>query len=218
MKTTPQQLKKFETWAVILLPIFYLVGIISHGIDALLPYMILLTPYTILATAVIGFAPFLITRNTRILLWALVTFLITQFLETLGVMTGLVFGAYEYGATLGLQLFGVPLLIGINWILVILGCVTMAETAARKTSSIILLTAAMAVLFDWIMEPVAIALDYWAWEGGPIPLQNYIAWGGIALAFAWLYRRMNLKHSSRLPSAIVIIQGVFFLALRFLVV
>ncbi len=209
--------KNLEKWAIILLPIFYLVGLIGHIIPEFLPLMITLTPYTILGTAVIGFAPFLIKRNPKLLLWAAVTFFITLFLEILGVKTGAVFGAYEYGATLGLQFMGVPLLIGINWTLIILGSITLVEKLSSRTWVVMVLTSAVTVIFDFIMEPAAIALDYWAWEGGPIPLQNYIAWGVISFVFAGLFRAMKLKNHYRLPSAVVIIQAVFFLALRLLV-
>ncbi len=213
-----EKLRLFEKRAIILLPIFYLVGTVSHGIESLLPFMITLTPYTILGTAVIGFAPFVVLKHTKLLVWALVTFLITLFLEILGVKTGLVFGEYDYGATLGFEFMEVPLLIGINWTLIILGSIKLVEKISDNTWAVMAMTAAVTVIFDYIMEPAAIALDYWSWEGGPIPLQNYIAWGVISFVFAGLYRLMKLENPSRLPSAIVIIQGVFFLALRFLVV
>ena len=37
--------------------------------------------------------------------------------ESLGVNYGLIFGNYEYGNNLGFKFFGVPFLIGINWII-----------------------------------------------------------------------------------------------------
>ena len=36
--------------------------------------------------------------------------------ETIGVNFGILFGDYEYGENLGFKIFGVPFLIGINWI------------------------------------------------------------------------------------------------------
>jgi bisanhydrobacterioruberin hydratase len=36
--------------------------------------------------------------------------------------------------------------------------------------------AGLTVAFDAVMEPVAIALGYWTWTGGAIPLRNYAAW------------------------------------------
>ena len=45
-------------------------------------------------------------------------FLLGFVVEVVGVQTGLIFGSYSYGATLGVKLFDTPLLIGLNWIFV----------------------------------------------------------------------------------------------------
>ena len=79
-------------------------------------------------------------------------------------------------------------------------------------------TGAITVLFDYIMEPVAIRYDYWSWQGGAIPLQNYIAWFIIATLFAFLHEKMHVKHKSIIPSFVVGIQLLFFLALRLFVI
>jgi putative membrane protein len=40
----------------------------------------------------------------------------------LGVHTGILFGNYKYGNALGLKLNDVPILIGINWFIVVYAC------------------------------------------------------------------------------------------------
>ena len=42
--------------------------------------------------------------------------------EILGVNYGLIFGKYDYGDNLGLKLLGVPLLIGLNWVVLTFIC------------------------------------------------------------------------------------------------
>jgi putative membrane protein len=64
------------------------------------------------------------------------------------------------------------------------------------------------------MEPAAIALDYWHWEGGSIPAQNYAAWFLIAALWAFIYRMLHLESRSRLGLMFVCIQLFFFIALR----
>ncbi|MDD3940907.1 MAG: carotenoid biosynthesis protein [Sphaerochaetaceae bacterium] len=209
--------KRYAFWVIRLLPVFYLVGFVSHLFDATFPLMMMLTPYTILGTAIIGFLPDILAGKTRLLIWAGATFLCTLFLEILGVATGAVFGAYSYGATLGLQVLKVPLLIGINWTLIIMGSAAMARRLTVNPWLVSLITASVTVLFDWIMEPVAIALDYWSWEGVSIPLQNYVAWFVISFLFTRLLVRFKLKTVSIVPSVIVLIQAVFFLLLRLFV-
>ena len=215
--STPEWLPRYQQTAIILLSVFYLVGVIGHWHPATLPAMLVLTPYTLAGTAVVGFLPFVVEKRYRLLAWAGATFIVTLALEIVGVATGWVFGSYDYGATLGSQVLGAPLLIGINWTLVILGALAAAERLTGRPVPAAVIAALLCVVFDYIMEPAAIALDYWSWEGDTIPLQNYLAWGVIALVFAGLFKRMRLTSNHPLPLAILIVQGLFFLLLRWVV-
>ena len=49
-------------------------------------------------------------------------FMLGLSIEILGVATGLVFGNYHYGASLGTQIFNVPIVIGANWLMLIYCC------------------------------------------------------------------------------------------------
>ncbi|MGE4454544.1 MAG: carotenoid biosynthesis protein [Sphaerochaeta sp.] len=207
-------LKKEEYLIIYLLVIFYLVGTIAHIIDATLPLMLLLTPYSILLTSFTGFFFDVREENKRLLLWSLITFQITLFLEIVGVATSLVFGAYTYGDTLGVKLLGVPLLIGINWTIIILGIADVVRQKVTNNALAALITASLTVLFDYVMEPVAIAFDYWNWTAGSIPQQNYIDWFAIAFLFSYLFFRNNLHSANKVPTIIVMIQFLFFLSLQ----
>ena len=50
----------------------------------------------------------------------IIGFLTGMITEILGVQLGWIFGDYQYGEALGYKLFGVPLLIGVNWTLLTL--------------------------------------------------------------------------------------------------
>jgi putative membrane protein len=212
------KLTQFTKTVFLLLPIFYAMGCIFHLIDRTYPLMLTLTPYTILGTAVIGFLPDILTCNRRLVMWAVGTFVCTLLLEILGVATGLVFGSYAYGSTLGFSLGEVPVLIGINWTLIIMGSLALVKRWITHSTIAALATAACTVIFDWIMEPVAMALDYWNWDAGHIPLQNYIAWFVIAFVFARVHEALELKSTTPIPSLIVGVQAVFFLFLRLFVI
>lgn len=211
-------IQRLQKWVLLLLPTCYLMGFFFHLWDATFPLMLSLTPYTILFTAMLGFLPDVVTKNTKLLFWAAGTFATTLLLEILGVATGAIFGSYTYGPTLGVSLLGVPLLIGINWTLIIIGTATLIERLTDNPWLVASGAAAITVVFDWIMEPVAIALDYWRWSSTTIPLQNYIAWFVIAFVFAMIFGRMKLKTSSSIPSLIVVVQALFFSLLRLLVI
>lgn len=193
----------------------YAVGVISHLIDYLLPLMKTLTPFTLLLTG--GVVLFFSSKNSNgnLILWVIVTYLITYFLEVIGVKTGLVFGDYAYGNTLGLKLFDVPLIIGFNWVLVVLGAIKLSLKIFDDYFFVALFTGIFSVVFDFFLEPIAIKLDYWNWEGIKVPLQNYFAWFVIAFLFSILFQKMKLKIQSTLVEKYFLTQLIFFVILFF---
>ncbi len=96
--------------------------------------------------------------------------------ELIGTTTGNVFGHYFYGITLGPRLLGVPLIIGLNWLILIysIGIYLTPMRAPRLLK--IIGGALMMVLIDVFIEPVAMTYDFWQWESGTVPLLNYIGW------------------------------------------
>lgn len=55
--------------------------------------------------------------NNKNIISALSIFLIGMIAEILGVNFGIIFGEYEYLDNLGIKIFGVPIIIGVQWIL-----------------------------------------------------------------------------------------------------
>ena len=200
----------------IILPVtafFYLVGLIGHSYSPTFSMMLKLTPWVIFIFGAWVFAAAVFSSDKKLILWAVITYSITFFLEVLGVATGAVFGEYHYGPTLGLMVFRVPVVIGFNWTIIILA---LSETIRRLKGNIYLsslLAASGAVVFDILLEPVAMALDYWQWKEGTVPLQNYGAWFLIAFAFSFLYRKMKIKTNTLLPIGYIGIQWLFFVGL-----
>jgi len=60
-----------------------------------------------------------------------------------------------------------------------------------------------AMLFDIILEPAAISLGYWYWDGGSPPLTNYITWFGAGIFFAFLIPPSNNAKES--PNDVILI-------------
>ena len=133
--------------------------------------------------------------------------------ELVGTQTGLLFGQYAYGPVLGLKLWQTPVLIGVNWLVLCYG-VYVALSAVKKNWWMPVAGALLMVLFDFVMEPVAVRFDMWQWENGHIPMKNYIDW--FLLSFLLLAGMKDLKLNIRNPLAvwIVVCQFVFFLALN----
>jgi putative membrane protein len=167
-------------------------------------------------------------------LWAVLVFASTFVLEVIGVATGLVFGSYSYGTVLGFHILKVPPVIGFNWVLIISGfCLLVQElipprpvsaeppTGRRGPFAVLsvlgksLLVALFATAFDFLLEPVAIRLGYWVWEGGLIPLSNYLSWFFIAFGAAILYFVFRVRLRNRVLMGYVLIQAVYFAILGF---
>lgn len=114
--------------------------------------------------------------------------------ELAGVQSGAIFGEYSYGAAFGFQLGGTPLLIGVNWLLLVYGSALWAKKITDNKGLRTLFAAALMVGLDYLMEPVAVALNFWTWEGGRIPMQNFVAWFAVALVLqAVLHSRMKFQ-------------------------
>jgi bisanhydrobacterioruberin hydratase len=151
-------------------------------------------------------------------------------LEIVGVNTQLLFGAYSYGKVLGYQLYNVPIVIGVNWFIIIYCCGISIHSllsklankitnegampqATLKTLSVIVDGATLAVFFDWLMEPVATGLGYWQWKGA-IPLYNYICWFFIATVMLFLFHLFPFNKKNKFAVHLLLIQALFFLLLR----
>jgi len=193
--------------------IIFAVGIVGHINLGTRDIMLLLTPFTLFITMSVVFYSLFCESNRKLILWFLITYLFTFITEVIGVKTGIVFGNYLYGSTLGIKVLSVPLIIGLNWVFVILGAITFSQKVTSDKNLIALITALIAVAFDMVLEPVAIKLDYWNWQNGKIPLQNYLAWFAISFIVSWFFNRMNLHIKTDLPKIYLIVQTIFFVSL-----
>ncbi len=198
---------------IVSLYIIFFVGIIGHLYDPLRNLMLLLTPGTLLLTGLIVLFYSNKSSTNNFLLWAAFTYIITFILEVVGVKTGLIFGEYNYGSTLGIKLFDVPLIIGFNWVFVILGSISISRLLADNIFLSSIISAFIAFIFDLILEPIAIKLDYWSWSEGIIPIQNYLAWFVIALISAFGFNYLNVKVNSKISLHYLLVQFIFFVTL-----
>lgn len=197
---------------ILFLYLIFSVGIFGHLFYPLRELMLFLTPVTLLLT---GFLVLFTSYkgSNKFLKWIILTYLLTFALEVIGVKTGSVFGEYKYGETLGLKLFEVPLIIGFNWILVILGTISVAQLITQNVLANSLIAATISVVFDLVLEPIAIKLDYWQWSQNVIPIQNYIAWFLIAFISALLFSILKVKMQSGLSKHYLLVQFIFFVSL-----
>jgi len=210
MKTlTKDQIAKI---AIIL---WYLVGIIGFMIRPLQPVFQQLTPFgMVMAAALLMF--FHEPKNLKSGLVFSGIVLLGFVVEWIGVNTQTIFGFYIYGNSLGPKLWNTPIIIGLNW-LVLVYCITSLAKPVRNTWYFPLIGAATMVAFDWLMEPIAIANDMWYWASEVIPLKNYIDWFLVSGFLFLMIRILKVEINNRIAGFLFAMQVVFFLALNVLI-
>ena len=130
--------------------------------------------------------------------------------EWLGVQYGFFFGNYEYGNNLGPKLDGVPWFIGINWALLTFITGLMATYFLENKIGRVLLGAGLMVFLDLFLEVSAPVFDFWQFENGVVPLQNYIAWFGFSVLFHMAFNALKLKGDGKLACHLYGAQLLFF--------
>ena len=194
---------------IILLFILHLVGGVALSINSVKPIFLALTPFNLLLT----FGLLIFGNNDfsfKFLKILSILFMIGFFIEVFGVCSGLLFGEYHYGKTLGFQLLGVPLIIGVNWIILVVSSFAVSSYFVSNSILKVVLSSFIMVLLDFMIEPVAIRLDFWHWQYGIIPLQNYLMWFLVALLMNWILVFNRFKFNLKLGFGLLISQVLFF--------
>ncbi|MBI3943619.1 MAG: carotenoid biosynthesis protein [Chloroflexi bacterium] len=140
----------------------------------------------------------------RAWLFFLLAFAVSLLFESVGVLTGLIYGPYHYTDRLGVKIFGlVPLLIPIAWFMMIYPAHVLVEYLAgpgpgRGWGWLIWLSAmsALAVTaWDLVMDPIMVGSGHWVWEVPGayfgIPIQNYLGWFVTTFVIYLAYRALT---------------------------
>lgn len=142
-------------------------------------------------------------------------FLAGFFIEVIGVKTGKIFGIYWYGSTLGWKVLEVPVMIGLNWFLLVY-LITVSLQKIKSLPLFAAVAAGLMTLLDYFIEPVAIRLDFWHWQNEYIPVQNFIAWYVISFFLFFFYRSVNKPVHNPIAPLVLAIQFLFFALLNLL--
>ncbi len=206
----------------LLLIIYYTVGLVGLSMPASRPLFIRLMPFTLLMSMALLLLYHRRWRLREVLV--MVGIAVAGFLiEVFGVATGLVFGSYSYGTPLGKALAGTPLLIGLNWIMLVYCVYALLEKRPWPVWTKILAGSGLMVAYDVALEPAAIRLGMWSWAGteGPlwgwagvqVPLQNYAAWFVISAIFLLLMYQQRFSAGNPLAAWLFFVQAGFFACL-----
>lgn len=202
-----------EKWLIGTLVLFYTVGAMGMLLPEHAAFFQTLSPFNLLLT----FSILLLARKKKTTNWYLFLAIgtIAGFtVEWIGVHTGYLFGNYQYGTNLGWKLDGIPVIIGFNWLLMIVGSASVAARIFNNRWYEIISAALLMTLFDVVMEPVAIQSDFWQWENNVIPIYNYVCWFLIGGVLQFIYYQLKLRESNKVNDALLLIMTVFFIILN----
>jgi bisanhydrobacterioruberin hydratase len=200
-------------FSMFLLIVIYLVGVVTVILGHTGSLM-RLTPYNLV------FAAFIILYNAEgfgktYIGWFVLIALAGYLIELAGILTGVIFGEYTYGAGLGIKLFNVPLIIGVNWAVLVFATAALTDRFHWPVWLKSAIAATLMVSYDILLEPVAIRFDFWSWAGETIPIQNYAAWWIIAFFMLLGTFRFVADRRNRLALPVILIQTIFFIVVIF---
>lgn len=202
--------EKYKSYFLYFLILVYVSGSIGFVINP--SFFSPFTPYTLVLTCIV----FLIHSPipTKKFIFAFFSIAFMGFIiEIIGVKTGLIFGKYSYGNGLGYKLFEVPLIISVNWALLI--CAGTIVVSRIFTNKIVVLSVAALLVtgIDLLIEQVAPKLDFWVFEGGFPGLHNYFGWIGVAFFTSYIFYPTLIKGNRAVSLLLLLLQILFFTSL-----
>ena len=131
-------------------------------------------------------------------------------MEAIGVTTVVVFGSYAYGDPFGIKIFETPIMIGVTWFFLALSTYGVLQYFTKKALWLILIPPILMTSLDYLVEPVAIKLDFGNWENEIIPLQNYLMWFIKSIFIHGLIYFFRPKINTKVSFIIIGTQLIFF--------
>lgn len=205
-------LTKRQNILLLILIVFYSVGVIGLHTN-LRGSFLSLTPFNLLLSfgcLYLSFKDLSLKKHLDFLLIALAGYAI----EWIGIHTSYLFGNYHYGSVLGFKFDDVPLIIGLNWVLLTFS----ASAIVNKWKIPLLLKAiiagALMTALDWLMEPIAVKSGFWWWENGTIPVYNYICWMLFSTLFSYCILKRKTVETNKVSIGLFMIIALFFAILN----
>lgn len=198
------EVRYFSIFIVWLINVSGFFGILSDQKDFFLsssPYVLTLTLFLLIVNNSI---------DKKLLTRLFFIFLLGLSVEIIGVNYSFFFGEYKYGDNLGVKIFNVPVVIGFNWVLLIILTGNFADRIfPESTTRKVVFGSAMMILLDLLIEISAPKLDYWEFTIDPVPFSNYFWWFVFSILFQLIYQPSKNKEYI-VSTNILLIHFLFF--------
>lgn len=194
---------------IAILVIFYTVGTVGLLLPEHKEKFLSLSFFNLM----LSFTVMFLGRKTQIqkfIAFLVLCFAVGMTVEWIGTKTGLLFGEYWYGKNLGIKLAGVPLVIGLNWGILVVCSASLVGRLKWPLYFKVILAALLMTGLDFLMEPVAMRSDYWNWKNDVIPIYNYVCWFFISIPLHWIYFKFELVEVNKVFDTLFLLLIVFF--------
>ncbi len=194
--------------------IYYAIGLIGLSIPLTAKYFIYLTPFTILINLFFVLY-FNLNWGARFIFFGLLIYIMSIIAEIIGVNTGVIFGSYTYdNSILGPRLLNTPLIIGINWFVLIYCTFVLIKRFKFPVIIRILFGGLIMLIFDILLEPVAGKMLMWNWLSGEVPLLNYASWFVLSCVFISIIYLGKINIQNVISIHLLLVQFIFFSGLN----
>jgi len=163
------------------------------------------TPHWVLTSTTLLFFGFAVTHAAEqlgarsMLVFLGVSFFVSFGFETVGVLTGVIYGPYYYTDKLGPKLGVVPFLIPLAWFMMMYASYAIVRAICGETRKTLFWTLWFALLgamtmtaWDLGMDPQMVRQGHWVWTAGGayfgIPVHNFLGWLLTTFVVFLLYR------------------------------
>ena len=203
-----KNLTKIFLFIIWLNQLFGVFGILVIDFDLFLS----LSPISLIFTFLI-----VVCSNIEVSYKSFATIIIIFFLsiisEIIGVNYGILFGSYYYGDNLGYSMYGVPLVIGLNWVVLTVSCGNIASYFFEKNKYLsIFFGSLLMLILDVIMEQVSGNIDFWYFNDDNL-IFNYITWFILGAFNQYFYQSLNYTKNLVISVNVYLSFIVFFLIL-----
>lgn len=138
--------------------------------------------------------------DLKLKLTLIILSLFALFIETVGILTGFPYSSFYYLDSLGIKIFSTtPIVLLLTFSPLVFGAIYYATKISNKKSLIFIYSVLFLVILDLILDPVAVALNYWVWVNDGIyysvPFQNYLGWifsSSIVVAIYYYFNKFKV--------------------------
>lgn len=117
----------------------------------------------------------------------------------------------DYSSTLGVELFGIPLVVPVIWFFLVNAVNGILRKFPFNTFIASIIGSFLIVIIDLFLEAQATKFGFWSWSGDEVPITNFVWWFSISFGFLFASFKLDIRnHTFTSTSAYILM--LFFLA------